>query len=177
MRFLSGAMTRRAALAVAVSAAVVATGCSQSPGAVAYVGDAPITQSQLESSVAAVSTTLEAGQTVSSEAVINALIQGEVAAQIAAEKGITITDAERDAFLKGTNLAPLLDVPGAKPIAYDIADSQLVSKQVGAAPYLAALEKTPVKLNPRFGVLDPKQKTVVTGQSGSLSEAAPTATP
>lgn len=168
---------RRVALAAALSVvAVMATGCSQAaPGVVAYVGQDKITQSQLETSVAAVSTTVEAGQTVSNEAVINALIQGELAAQIATARGITISDAQRDTFLKTTNLAPLLDVAAAKPIAYDVADSQIVSQSLGAEAYLAAIEKTTVKLNPRYGVLDPKQKTVVTDQSGSLSQAGPAA--
>jgi hypothetical protein len=35
-----------------------------------------------------------------------------------------------------------------------------------------------VTLNPRYGVLDPEQKIVVTGRSGSLSEpAAPAPAP
>ncbi len=176
MKFLPRAAVRRAALAVTLLAAVVTTGCSQaSPGVVAYVGDAEISQSQLDTAVAAVSTTVEAGQTVSSAAVINALIQGELAAQLAAQRHISITDAQRDTFLKTTNLAPLLDVPAAKPVAYDVADSQIVSQALGAKAYLAAIGKSTVKLNPRYGVLDPQQKTVVTDQSGSLSQADPAA--
>jgi hypothetical protein len=34
-----------------------------------------------------------------------------------------------------------------------------------------------VTLNPRFGVLDPTQKTIITDQSASLAEPAPTQTP
>ncbi|MET1007240.1 MAG: hypothetical protein ABWX96_16955 [Propionibacteriaceae bacterium] len=181
MRSFSGATLRRAAVAGAVAATLLAAGCSNAaPGVVAYVGDAEITQTQLETAVAAVSTTVEQGQTVSSEAVINAMIQGELAEQIAVEKKITITDAQRDTFLKTTNLAPLLNVPDAKPIAYDVADQQIVAQSLGAAPFLAEIEKRQVKLNPRFGVLDLKQKTILEGQSGSLSEPgepAPVQTP
>jgi hypothetical protein len=114
---------------------------------------------------------------VSKEAVINAMIQGELSAQIASERKITITDADRDAFLKTTNLAPLLNVTGAKPIIYDVADQSLVAKKVGAATYLAEIEKRKVTLNPRYGVLDPKQKTIVTDQSSSLSEPGAVQTP
>ena len=99
MRSFSGATLRRAAVAGAVAVTLLAAGCSgAAPGVVAYVGDAEITQTQLETAVAAVSTTVEQGQTVSSEAVINAMIQGELAEQIAVDKKITITDAERDTF-------------------------------------------------------------------------------
>lgn len=176
MKLLSRAMMRRASLAAALSAAVLATGCSQSaPGVVAYVGNEEISQSELETAVAAVTTTVEPGQTVSSAAVINALIQGELAAQIATQQKITITDAQRDAFLKTSNLASLLNVPAAKPLAYDVADTQIVSQKLGDAAYVAAIGKAEVKLNPRYGVLDPAQKTVVADQSGSLSVPGPAA--
>jgi hypothetical protein len=178
MRFSPRAKNTRAALALALSAALLAAGCSNaSPGVVAYVGDAQITQRQVETAVAAVGSTVEEGQTVSQEAVINAMIQGELAAQIARDNRINITDAERDTFLKTTNLAGLLNVADAKPIAYDVADQQLVSKRLGAAPYLAQLDKREVKLNPRYGVLDPKQKVIAPEQSGSLSRPAAAQTP
>lgn len=177
MGFFSGA-ARRTAAALACAAILLAAGCSHaSPGVVAYVGDTEITPEQVDSAVAAVSTTAQEGQSVSKEAVINAMIQGEMSAQIASEQHITITNADRDAFLKTTNLAPLLTVPGAQPIIYDVADQALVAKKVGAAAYLADIEKRKVTLNPRYGVLDPKQKTILTDQSGSLSEPAGVQTP
>jgi hypothetical protein len=165
-------------LAVAMAATLLSAGCAQaSPAVVAYVGDAEITQKQVEAAVAAVSSTAEAGQTVSSEAVVNAMIQGELSAQIARDQRITFTDTDRDRFLKTTNLAPLLNVSAAKPIVYDVADQALVAEKVGAAGYLAEIEKREVTLNPRYGVLDPKQKTIVTDQSGSLSQPATPPTP
>jgi hypothetical protein len=165
-------------LAVAMAATLLSAGCGQaSPAVVAYVGDTAITQKQVETAVAAVSSTAEAGQTVSSEAVINAMIQGELSAQLARDRRITITDTDRDTFVRSTNLAPLLSVPAAKPIVYDVADQALVSENVGAAAYLAEIEKRKVTLNPRYGVLDPKQKTIVTDQSGSLSQPATPPTP
>jgi hypothetical protein len=177
MTFLSGA-AKRAAVAVALSATLATAGCSSAaPGVVAYVGDSQITQKQLDTAVKAVSSSAEEGQTVSQEAVINAMIQGEIAAQIAQEAKIPLTDGQRDAFLRTTNLAPLLDVAGAKPILYDVADTALVSKQLGQAPFLAQLAKRSVKLNPRYGVLDPKQKAIVTDQTGSLSKPVAVKTP
>lgn len=173
MRFFPAVTAKRAAVVVALSATLLSAGCSgASPAVVAYVGDSEITQTQLQTAVAAVSTTVEEGQSVSSEAVANAMIQGELAAQIARDERINITDAQRDTFLKTTNLAPLLDVASAKPVAYDIADQQIVAQKLGAERFLAEIERRPVKLNPRYGVLDPKQKTIVENQTGSLSEPA-----
>ncbi len=179
MRSCRTAWLRRTVLGAAAGAGLLgAAGCSNAaPGVVAYVGDREISQQQVESAVAAVSSTVEAGQTVSTEAVVNAMIQGELAQQIAADKQIALIDNDRDALLKRSNLAPLLNVPAAKPIAYDVADQQLVAKKMGAKAFLAELEKRSVKLNPRYGVLDPKQKTVVADQSGSLSQPAAAPSP
>ena len=178
MRSFPRAAAKRGVLAGAMAATLLSAGCGQaSPAVVAYVGDAEITQQQVETAVAAVSSTAEAGQTVSSEAVINAMIQGELSAQIARDRRISITDTDRERFLRTTNLAPLLTVPAAKPIVYDVADQALVAEKIGSAGYLAEIEKREVTLNPRYGVLEPKQKTIVTGQSGSLSQPGSPPTP
>jgi hypothetical protein len=167
------ALLRRSLVAGATLLALAVTGCANAePGVVAYVGDDEITQTELDRSVTALSSTLQDGQTVSSEAVVNALIQGSLAEQIAADQGIAITDADRERVLQGTALAPLVDVPDAKQLAYDVADGAIVAEKVGAEPYLAEVERREVTLNPRFGVLDPVQKVIVTDQSGSLSVPA-----
>jgi hypothetical protein len=153
-------------------------GCAEaSPGVVAYVGDDTISQTSLDRAVSGLSSTLEEGQTVSSEAVVNAMIQGELSEQIAADQKIAITDADRDAVLAGSELAPLVAVTDAKPVVYDVADQQIVAQKIGAEAYLAEVQRRSVKLNPRYGVLDPAQKIIVTGQSGSLSRPAAGATP
>jgi len=144
---------------------------------VAYVGDDAITQRTLDTAVAGLSSTLEEGQTVSAEAVVNAMIQGKLSEQIATEQQISITDADRDAVLKGSNLEALVAVPDAKEVAYDVADQQIVAKKIGAETYLKEIARRPVKLNPRYGVLDPAQKTIVNGQSGSLSTPVTGTTP
>ena len=168
---------RRSVVAATVLLGLALAGCgSSAPGVVAYVGKDQISQSEVDRAVAGLSSTLEEGQTVSNEAVVNAMIQGALADQIAADRGIAVTDADREKVLTGTNLAGLVTVPDAKAVAYDVADSAIVSEKVGSEAYLAEIEKRKVVLNPRFGVLDPKQKTIVTDQSGSLSlPAAPAA--
>jgi len=177
MKSLPAPRLRRAAAAAV--ALVALAGCSNaSPSVVAYVGDSELTQTEVEQAVTGIRTALEEGQTVSSEAVVNTMIQGELAAQIAADRGLTITDAQRNSVLAQTELAPLVGVPEAKELVYDLADTELVSQQVGNEDYLAEVKARKVTLNPRYGVLDPEQKIVVTGRSGSLSEpAAPAPAP
>ena len=171
MKSLPAPRLRRAAASALALVALV--GCSNaSPSVVAYVGDSELTQTEVDQAVTGLRSTLQEGQTISSEAVVNAMIQGELAAQIAADRGLTVTDAQRDALLAESELAPLVKVPGARELVYDVADSQLVSQEVGAEDYLAELKARKVTLNPRYGVLDPDQKILVTGRSGSLSEPA-----
>ena len=178
MKSLPLPRSRRTAVAAGALLALALAGCGQaSPGVVAYVGDQTISQSAVEQAVAGLSSTLQEGQTVSSEAVVNAMIQGTIAEQIAAQQQIPLTDADRDAVLQASELAPLVAIPAAKPIAYDVADQQIVAQQVGPEAYLQQVQQLPVKLNPRYGVLDPGQKLIVTGQSGSLSQPAAGETP
>jgi hypothetical protein len=178
MKSLPVPRTRRVALAAVALLGLALAGCGNaSPSVVAYVGDEAISQSAVDSAVAGLSSTLQEGQTVSSEAVVNAMIHGALSEQIAARENITITDADRDAVLQASELAPLVTVPAAKPVAYDVADQQIVAQQVGPDAYLQQVQQLPVKLNPRYGVLDPGQKLIVTGESGSLSRPAAGATP
>lgn len=168
---------RRLIAAGAIATILFTAGCGQSnPSVVAYVGsDGRVTQSELDAAMAGLAQTLQPGQTVLKSAVVSALIQGEIAQQVAAANNITITDADRDTILKGSNLAALLTVPDAKVVAYDVADSQIVPSKVGSAKYLQAVQATPVELNPRFGQLNPTDKTIVDGSTGSLSTPLPVA--
>jgi parvulin-like peptidyl-prolyl isomerase len=163
---------RRGLLPVVVILALA--GCANAePGVVAYVGETRITQGQLDRAVAGVSATLEAGQQISRDAVVNVMIHGVLAEQIAAERNITVTDAQRETLIKNTELADLLTVPDARPIAFDVADQQIVAEKVGAQAYLNAVRERPVTLNPRFGVLDPTQKIIIGDRTGSLARPAP----
>ena len=181
MRFLTyrrRCAARAAALIGVVVVTLFAAGCAKAdPSVAAYVGNSKITQQQLDDAVEGVSAILEEGQTVSQAAVINAMIHGLIAEQVAVANKITITDAQRDALVKDSALAGLLNVEKAKPVAYDVADQQIVSSKIGNTAYLAAVSDQQVVLNPRFGVLDPNQKTIITDKSASLAEPAPTQTP
>jgi len=164
---------------VSAAAVLALAGCANAePSVVAYVGEDRITQEQLDRAVTGVTSTLQQGQRVSRDAVVNVLIHGALAEQIAAERRIRVTDSQRDELLQSTDLVVLLNNPDAREVAYDVADQQLVSEQVGAEEYLAAVRERPVTLNPRFGVLDPAQKLITSAeQTGSLSSPAPLTTP
>jgi hypothetical protein len=154
--------------------ALLLAGCGQAnPSVAAYVGSEKITDRQVETALEGVRTSLGPEQEVSKIAVVTVLVQGEIAAQIARDRNISLTDTQRNSLLAGSNLAPLLEVPEAKPVAYDIADTEIVSRALGESGYLAEIAKRPVKLNPRFGVLDPTQKTIIPNSSGSLSIPEP----
>ena len=181
MSFLAR-LGRRGRRAVALAGVVVITlfaaGCAKAdPSVVAYVGSSRITQQQVDDAVEGVSSILQEGQAVSRAAVVNSLIHGLIAEQVATANKITITDSERDALIKTSNLAGLLRVPKGRPVAYDLADQQIVSGKVGSEAYLAAVSDAQVTLNPRFGVLDPKEKLIITDKSASLAEPAPAQTP
>ena len=168
---------RAAALTGVLVTTLFAAGCAKAdPSVVAYVDDSEITQQQVDDAVDGVSSILQEGQQVSQAAVVNAMIHGVIAEQLAAANKITISDGERDALIKNSDLAGLLNVPAGRPIAYDVADQQIVSGKLGSEAYLAAVAKEPVTLNPRFGVLDPNQKTIINDKSASLAKpvAAPT---
>jgi hypothetical protein len=170
---------RLSGVLLSVVAVLALAGCANAePGVVAYVGDTRITEKQLDRIVAGLSSTLQEGQQVAHDAVVNAMIHGALAEQIAAEHNISITDSERETVINNSELAGLLAVPDAKPIAFDVADQQIVAKKLGAQAYLNAVKDIPVKLNPRFGVLDPDRKLIISGRTGSLAEpATPAPTP
>jgi hypothetical protein len=179
---LSARRRWRAVRAVVLAGVVLLTlltaGCArQDPSVVAYVGNSEITQQQVDDAVEGVSSILQEGQSVSRSAIVNAMIHGLIAQDLAAANNIVITDSNRDTLIKNSNLAGLLNVPKGRPIAYDVADQQIVSQKLGSEAYLAAVAKQPVTLNPRFGVLDPNQKTIITDKSAALAKPMPSPSP
>jgi len=162
---------RRAAVPALAALLVVGFGgCANAePGVVAYVGGTEVTERQLTDAVEGIESTLEPGQEILRDRVVNTLIVGVISTKLAAQNNLTISDTDRDTLLKGSQLEPFLQVPKAKPVAYAAADQALVSKALGAEAYFAAVGQIPVTLNPRYGVLDVKEKTIIPGQTGSLA--------
>lgn len=168
----------RVGVAASVVTLVALAGCANAePGVAAYVDGTKITDRQVNAAVEGITSTLQEGQQVSTPAVLNAMIHGAIAEHLAEQNSIAITDSQRDVLLKDSNLASLVNVPSARTVAYDVADQQIVSTKLGPDAYLAAVEQQQVTLNPRYGVLDPKQKLIVSDQSGGLANPAITPTP
>ena len=167
------------AFAVAVLCGLGLSGCGQAnPSVVAYVDGTAIDQQRLQDAVAGVAQGLQPGQQVSPQAVVNVLIHGEIAHHIAAQDGIVISDSDRNAALAGSNLESLTAIPAARPVAFDVADQQIVAKKLGSQAYLDRVAQQQVVLNPRYGVLDPQQKLIQGDGSAALAEpASPTPQP
>jgi hypothetical protein len=166
------AFLRRTSVAASGAVLLFAAACGQaSPSVVAYVGDQEITERQLEAALTAVNTSLgDQGGAATSEDLANIMVHGALAEQIARDKQVALTDSRRDALVQGSQLASLLDEPAARQVAYDLADTELVSQALGAEAYQAEVARRSVTLNPRFGVLDPAQKVIIQNSSGSLSK-------
>ena len=98
-----------AAIAAAAMAMSALAGCAGAePGVVAYVGGAEITDRQLTDAVEGIESTLEPGQQILQDRVVNTLIVGEISTRLAADNKIKITDTERETLLKGSQLEPFL---------------------------------------------------------------------
>lgn len=159
-----GRTVRMIAAAGVLSGAVALGGCAQTGSVVASVGGTTITRNQF-------TTTLSGAKEVSqltSDQVLSAMIQGAVADQVARQRGISISDADRDKQLN----PDVLRVADAQQLAYDLADIQIVVGRIGQAAFTKELRSADVKLNPRFGTWDPQQSLAVVPGVGSLSQVA-----
>jgi hypothetical protein len=162
---IAGRTVRSIAVAGVLTGAAVLGGCAQSPGNAATVGGTAITRSAFDQ---AVSGAKQVSQ-LRPDQVLSVLIQGEVAAQVAQQRGITITDADRD---KQLNPA-VLKIPDAHDLAYDLADVQIVSSKIGQNAFGRELARADVTVNPRYGSWNPQKSLAVVPDSGSLSQVAP----
>lgn len=151
------------AMAGILSGTAVLGGCA-SGDTVATVGSTQISRNQFNTAVSGAARVSQ----LTPDQVLSVLIQGEVAAQVAQQKGIQITNAARDKQLN----PDVLKVPGAHDLAYDLADIQIVSRSIGQQAFGRALATTKVSVNPRFGTWDPKQSFAVVPGTGSLSQIA-----
>jgi hypothetical protein len=168
MTSMQGTRVRLASAALAVGVLVV-TGCSQnSPGVAAYVGDEQITDTELTEAVEGVNEAIGEESPVPRQDIITAMVLGEVSAQIAARKNIPLTDEKRAAQ---TNPV-LLAFPEAKAVAFDLADSRIVQETLGTEAFVAEIQATPVTVNPRYGVWNPRAvgQPILNGELGSLSQ-------
>jgi hypothetical protein len=155
---------RAIAAAAALGGAAVLGGCAQSGSTVATVGSTTISQDQFTSTVNGAKKVSQ----LTPDQVLSVMIQGEVATQVAGQRGIHISDADRDKQLN----PDVLKVADARELAYDLADIQIVSQTIGQKEFGKAISDADVRVNPRFGTWGPKQSLAVVPGSGSLSQEA-----
>lgn len=158
---------------IAAAAVVVTTGCAGSaPDVAAYVGPTRISDRHLhEITVAADEVLRTQGQRASSGGVLNGLVLGEIAEQTATERGIKISDSERDALISPSNLGSLLGDGRTRQLAYALADAELVRMRVGDELFLKSLGEAQVRLNPRYGTWQPEAYAQGGSMVGAGSES------
>jgi len=179
-------MKARVMVAGLVMAGLLAlAGCGGNPQVAAYIGgsgnavNVQVTQAEVDRIASAIAgTTSDAYDTGVSfgTAVMQIMVQSAVVAQVAKDKAITVTDAQRDTFYATQDLYPEL---AKNPVTHDFMVSYantatVLADKAAATAYTELMAKTPVRVNPRFGVWDDTKGSLIDGSSGSLSEAAPT---
>ncbi len=167
-----------ARLAAFVTAGVLTlTGCaSGNPQVAAYVGAAQISQAQVDAvSRVLAETSSDPTDTVGGFAptVMSIMVQSELVRAAASAKGLSVSDADRQAFYATNDLYQLLLAnPASADFMKRYADTAvLLGTDAGKAAFQEAVDTITVRVNPRFGEWDPANG-LVQGSSGSLSEAA-----
>jgi hypothetical protein len=161
-----------------IAATVALVGCAGgNPTVAAYVGAETIPQAKVDgiARVLAEATTDPTdtaggyGQTV-----VAILVQSKLAAQTAAAKGITVTDAERQQVYDSNELyTVLLNNPSTADFMHEYANTAFIlSNEDGKAGVAELLGTTTITVNPRLGTWDAAMGGIVQGSSGSLSELA-----
>lgn len=159
-------------IAAAVAVALLGlTGCvAPTPSSAAQVGPTTISVAQLEGTTAAVSAVLGTPATELRANVLTALIQNELARQIAAAAGVTVDPAGRAPLIATSDqLKALAANPATAGFTNDVVDVQTVLEAVGGSgPFIQAAAKFPVRVNPRFGNWD--AATLAPAGLGSISQ-------
>lgn len=176
VKFLHRIRSRKIAGLVALAAVIATAGCANSaPDVAAYVGATSISDSRLHDVTVAADAALGAQGQISKSGVLNGLVLGEIADQVAAQRGVRISDSERDALASPSNLGPLLGDERAKELAYGLADAELVRMRIGDEAFFQAIEQAQVRINPRYGTWQPEgyQQNAPAVGAGSESLSVP----
>ena len=171
-------------IALAATGLLALAGCGGNPQVAAYVGgptspiDVQVSQAKVETIAKAIAaTTTDAYDTAVTftAPVMQIIIQSTIVEQLAKDKNITVTDAQRQTFYATAALYPeLVKNPDTHDFMVAFADANTILADKAVAPtYTALVAKTPIRVNPRYGTWDAKQGGLVDGSSGSLSEVAP----
>jgi hypothetical protein len=164
-------------VALAATAVLALTGCAGgSPQVAAYVGDAQISQAQVDRVTRVLAdNAADSSTTLVRSRVVQLGILAEIAKRAAPKASITVTQEQRQQVIDANpGMEDLLVNPDTKDFAADFLNTAVVlSDPAGNAAAMEVVEQTTITVNPRFGVWDQQQLALVEGSSGSLSELAP----
>ncbi len=164
---------------VAIVGALALTGCSvTNPQVAAYVDGTPVSQTEVDTvSRVLAESTADPLDTAGSFAptVLTIIVQSKLAAKTAAEKGITVTEAQRQTVIAQNEVyGTLLGNPATAAFMTGFANASVILSDQSAVPvFQDVVARTPVRVNPRFGEWNKEQAALAEGSSGSLSELAP----
>lgn len=169
----------RALTALLVSALVLLGGCAaNNPQRAARVGGVTITDAQVDSVAQAVAAGIGGELTAGSQRLpaLSVLIGNELARQVGAATGATVTPAERSTFLAGNpQLTQLATDPALTDVINALADAQVIAIKLGPDAFNTAAQGVRVEVNPRFGTWN-ATLAQLNGDSGSISKPAPAVT-
>ena len=177
-------MTRVLVATLATTGLLALAGCGGNPQVAAYVGgstsaiNVQVQQAKVDQIAKGIAdATSDAYDTAVTfrAPVMQILIQAALANQVAKVAGITVTDAQREAFYAQTELYPaLVKSPVTHDFMVNFADTNTILTDAAAeAPMAQLVANTPIKVNPRYGTWDAKVGGLMEGSPGSLSDPAP----
>lgn len=169
-----------APVAAALVAVLGASACTSEWGSAAVVGDRRITVSQVQDATADVQKVVGADNPVTQSQVLYWLVLAPYVLDAAARHGIgvSVDDARREMqAVPHPTPASLLAVRSAMAMGKLQSDLQPEEAQQAYQEVRNQVEATGVRVNPRFGVFDPKQFVITPKQPDWLAPAPATAIP
>lgn len=170
-------LTAPRVLAAAAVAALALTGCSYSAADAAVVNGTKVPESTVAEAAQVAAPLLQQNPETIRASIAQVEVQGIVARQIAAERGIVLNTSVRAPVIASEPVwTALATDPRSAEFTTRLADIQIVSQQVGVETFAADCAKVDVVVNPRYGRWTPETCGLV-ADLGGLARTAPTAAP
>jgi len=173
------ARAARVLVPLAALVAVAVSGCSSQWGAAAVVGDRRITVNQVQEATADIQQVLGPDAQLTQSQVLYWLVLAPYVLDAAARHGIgvSVDDARREMqAVKNPSAAGLLAVRSAMAMGKLQGDLEAPEAQKAYEEVRSEVDATKIRVNPRFGVFDPKQ-FIITPKQPDWLPATPTPAP
>lgn len=160
--------------AVTLGALALVSCAAQNPNDAAIVGNTQVRQADVDQTVAELLAATQAQPGQLRLAVVNTLINGQVAQQLASTNNVPLTDEARAEIVKQVpELVQLSQTEGGRRYVDNATDYVIVARKLGQDKYLTECSRMQISVNPRYGSWVP-DACQLSGASGSLSRVAPT---